>query len=523
MPWDNVAVIRLQLGRHGIYGIKNSEQVPLAAARILRNVTLEDNTYRTMGGATSLGSAIGAQVNAAIDFFPSDGTQRTLVSVGDGSLRKDDGNGDNWVTLASGLTTSGQVPFWCLAGAESQGRSRKAFHCDRINSVRVLAADGVTMSAIASPPADWNGTNQPAWLCQHRGYLWGGGNVNDPRRAYRSLLQDHENFGGGGAGPGYQIPILMGDYERQVAAMSYKGFLLIWCYPRGVFAIDTRSDQEVQWAPFEVGQAGAAGPWNVIRLEDDVLWVSPQGTFHLISQTDAAGSLRATDISAEKLGAFFRDNVNLAQLATAQWIYYAHKGVASLACHGQGQTAKNRRLDFDVLKAKEIGERWVFQERDRNEALYIRKESEIGVPAMFDEDGLLWELDRSSRTQDGSGYSMTWEIWDSDFAQLVPEWASRKKNGRFLAILYDPKTASTHTIDVIRDGDIRQSIDFSLKAGGVTLPVTLPVTLTESVPTLTAKKRLLGQFTRLGLKGRSAGAGNDVSLMELQIGVELAG
>lgn len=519
MPYDQVEIVRIILGANGIWGLKNSAQIPLGSAKILRNVTLEDGTFRTMGGATSLGTAIGAQVNAAIDYFPASGTQRTLVSVGDGTLRKDDGNGANWVTLASGLTTSGQVPFWCLAGAEEKNRDRKAFHCDRINSVRVLAGDAASMSVLSKPSSDWVGSNQPGWLCQHRGYLWGGGNVSDPRRAYRSLLQDHENF----LDTPFSKEVLIGDYERLVAAMDYKGFLLLWGYPRGVFAIDTRSHLEVEWYAFQIGQAGAAGPWNIVRLEDDVLWVSPQGTFHLLSQTDAAGSLRATDISVEKLGAFFRDNVNLEELDTAQWIYYSHKGVAELACHGQGQTTKNRRLVFDVLKAKEVGERWVFQERDRNEALFIRKESEIGRPAMFDEDGLLWELDRSSRTQDGAAYTMLWEIWDSDFAQLIPQWAGRKKNGRFLELLYDPRTATTHTIDVIRDGQVRQSIDFSLAAGGVTLPVTLPVTLTESVPTLTPKKRLLGQFTRLGLKGRSSGAGNDASIMELRVGVELAG
>lgn len=524
MPFDGVLTAEIVLGRNGIWGVRNGAQIPLGAARKLRNATVEDGTFRTMPGATKLGDAIGAlTIQAAIDFWADVNTQRTLVSLSDGSLRKDDGAGASWATLASGLTTAGQVPFWKIGGAESVGRSRKAFHVDRVNGVRVLAADGASMTAISRPRAEWSGTNQPGWLEVHRGFLWAGGNGNDPHFAYRAPQQDHEDFS---TAP-YQRPVYPGVGERTVAALSFNGVLLIWKFPEGVFAFDTRSDSEATWDTVRVGEAGCVGPWNVLHIETDqedlVVWVSPQGTLHALSPSDALGGVRPREISAARLGAFFRDNANLAQLATAQWAWYSQRRQALLACHGQGQSNKNRRLDLDVARVAELGERWAFQDRDRNEALFIRKKSGVGIPALGDAAGQLWELDTVNRNQDGTGYQFEWEIWDSDFAQLIPEARGRKTSGRFLKVLYDPRSTATHVIDVLRDGSVKQSLSFALEGGPTALPQTLPFDLQEAVPTFTRARRLEGQAYRWGFKGRSTGVNEDVSLISLMVGLEVAG
>ena len=96
---------------------------------------MEDGTWRTGGGATRLGSSFGAAVTgmAALDFWPDTATQRALAYGDNGSLYKDDGAGGGWVTLASGLTTSGAVPMIYEAGAEAAGRNRKAIFPDRVN------------------------------------------------------------------------------------------------------------------------------------------------------------------------------------------------------------------------------------------------------------------------------------------------------------------------------------------------------------------------------------------------------
>lgn len=519
MVWDRASVIEIAGGREGLWGIRNRNLIPLGSLLQLRNATLGDHTWRKGGGASTVGSSAGASLTgkAAIDYFPSSGVQRTLAAWSDGTLQKDDGAGDSWTTLKSGLTTSGAVPFWALGGAESAGRNRKAFYCDRVNAVQVLSGDGASMAAISAPPTDWASANQPGFLVIHQGFLWGGGNANDPYRVYRSLATNHEDF----TTTAYSLSIFPGEYERLVAGLSYKGLLLLWGYPEGCYAVDTSDPSSANWRVYKVARAGAAGPKNAIVVEDDILWVSPDGSFHLISATETLGSVRATDLAYRKLGAWVREQINLAQLASAEFEYYSHKLEVELACHAAGGTAKNRRLHMD-LNRRDLGERWIWWDRDRNEAFFLRKKNEILVPAMLDNAGQLWELDRPNRNANGSAYTFEAFLKDTDFSELQPAWRGRKKNGRFIQVEYDPLGSATLVCEVIRDGDLKQTINFSLTGGPAALPVTLPVTLGADSFLTTDRKRLLGQATRWGFRFKGTGLNEDVSIARVLIGLEVA-
>ena len=520
MAWDGVQTIEILMGREGIFVKRNTDLVPLGAFRMLRNATLEDDSVRTGAGAVQLGDAIGSvTVNAAIDYFPALGTQRTVVMLSDGTLRKDNGAGASWATLASALTTTGAVPHFTLGGIELAGRSQKLFYCDRVNAVQVLAADGGSTAALANPPADWSGANQPGFLFPHSRFLWGGGNANASKTLYRSIGDDHEQF--------LQFPYFLqisGEYERLVAGLSFKGGALVFGYPEGAWFINTANPAENAWRPERVSRAGCAGPWNVTLAEDDVLWVSPDGSWHAISATEAQGSARATDLAYRKLGSFVPDRLNLAQLATAQLVWHAQKQIAMLAAHGAGVTLKNRRIDFDLRRRQDSGERWVFWDRDRNEALFMRKKNEVLIPAFGDAAGTIWELDQASRNVGGTAYTFEWELNDTDFAQVVPGWSGRKKNGRFIQLVHDPRQAATHTVEAFRDGAKTQTIQFSLSgAGSAVLPAVLPVALAAGATMkATTRRRLLGQAIRWGFRGYSSGINADVSVTKLILGLELA-
>jgi hypothetical protein len=512
MPYENTLIVPVVLGKDGIYGIRNADRVPLGSARLLRNVSMEDRTLRTEGGAASLGVAIGSSGLASFDYFPTQTQQRTVTAFADGTVRKDDGNGTYSAALVSGLTTSGQIPHFVKGGAEQLGNNVKLFMADRVNAVRVLSGDGTVMTTISNPPADWSGANQPFCLCAHAGFLWGA--LGD--RVYRSSILDHEDF----LTFPYQRPIFPGVGEYISAMWSYKGFLVIWKFPRGVFLLDTRNAAEANWTVTQVGPAGAVGPYNVTGLEDDVLSIDPAGGWHLISQTQASGSVRASDITAKKLGAFMRERINLAQLATAQLVYYGQKAVAMLACHQAGLTTKNVRIHMDVLDVAEIGEKWSYSDRDRNEALFMRKSGNFEIPAMTDANGKLWELDRTNRSQDGAAFTFYWNMWDTDFAAVLGQAVGRRTAGRFLQLEYDPRNAATHTITALRDGQKSQVISFSLVEQPAVLPQVLPFILGESTPRRTRPKRLKGIAYRWGFSGLTTTAA-DVSLMKLYIGLDV--
>lgn len=515
--WDGVERILILAGRQGMWGIRNRELMPLDGLVTLRNASLEDSTWRTGAGAAIVGSAIGTvTIRDAVDFWVDPDTQRTLVSVSDGTLRRANAAVDTWTTLASGLTTSGQVPQWTVAGAERLGQARKAFHCDRVNAVRVVAGDGATATVIARPPEDWAGANQPGWLALHPPHLWGGGNPNFPNAAYRSLAEDHEDF------LTRRYVLFVPQRVRLAAGLPYKGGLLVWGDPEGVWWIDGRDPNDANWRVVQVGTPGAPGPRAVHAAEDDVLWVDPQGGWHLISMTDPQGTPRASDLSLPRLGAWFRDRVNRAELLNAHLIWDGERQKAELACASVDQTTKNLRVVLDLARRRDLGERWYYWDRDRNEALFLRRVSGSLVPAFGDAAGRIWNLERAARTADGSGYTFEFYTRDTDLSEVNPAFRGRRKNLRFLQLLYDGRSAGSLAIEVIRDGQRSQTVTFSLETGAQTLPLTLPFVLGADVMLSSAARRLVGQATRVALRGISTVAGLDVSIAGLILGVELA-
>jgi len=522
ISYDGVTVLELVLGKDGLYGLKNKNLIPIGGLIALRNATLEDHSVRVGGGAALLGSAFGAGAVAgteAIDYWSDVNTQRTVVVGDDGAVYKDDGTSGSWASLVTGLTTfaNGAVPHLVPGGAEVAGNNRKLFLFDRVNVVQVLDGDGAAMAALANPAADWSGANQPGFGAIHQGYLWAGGNANAPHTVYRSQQQNHENF----TTSAYSLRVYPGEGERLTAGLTYKGVLLLWKYPDGVYAVDTSDASDSNWRVIKVGSAGAAGPRCVIPIEDDVIWVAPDGTWHLISATTATGAVRTEDIAARKLGSFHRDQINTSRLQYAQMVYYSHKQEVELACSASGQTAKNRRLHLDLNRRTEIGDRWIWWDRDRNECLFMRKTSGIQIPAMVDHVGQVWTLDQATRSANGAAYTFEWFTRDADFGEIVPGWQGRYKNLRFLQVEYDAKSAATHSIEIYLDGNLKQTVASTLSAAGAVLPFTLPATLGTGGLQLTARRRLMGRGRRIAFRGTSGVAGQDLSIMRLLVGMEV--
>lgn len=472
-----------------------------------------------MGGAAKKGSSFGATLTgkAALDFFPTASVQRTIVYADDGAIYKDDGAGTGWASLVTGLTTAGVVPFLYEAGAESAGNNRKVIAVDRINSPRVLSGDGASMAAIASPAADWSGSNQPGCGTIHQNFNWMAGNANAPHTLYRSTQANHEDF----LTSAYTLRVFPGEGERIVGLLSYKGVLIVWKYPIGVYAIDTSDNTDTNWRPIKVGSPGAAGPRNMVGLEDDLVWVATDATWHLLSATTATGSVRAEDIAARKLGSYHKEQINTSRLQFADMGYYAHKLGVQLACSAAGATAKNRMLILDLNRRTEIGERWIFADRDRNEAFFLRKVSDVLIPAMIDNVGQMWELDQANRNADGSGYTFEAFLRDSDFGEIVPGWQGRYKNLRFIQVEYDGRTSVTLTTEIYLDGDLSQTISLALTAGGATLPATLPFTLGTESMRLTDRRRLVGRGRRIAVRFTNGIVDEDPSLARVLLGLEV--
>ena len=530
MAWDRVPRIEVQAGRHGFFSINNSNRVPLGGLITARNLTLADYSWRAGGGASKLGTAIAGtpQIIHAIDYWPTPGRRRTVAVASDGKIYKDDGLGGDWaslVALAQGIQPGGQaIPHLSIAGAEAAGQSRKLFYVDRLNVSQVLVGDAATMVAITKPAADWAGVNQPGWAVAHQGYFWAGGNRNAPHTVYRSLASDHQDF------KTQPYTLICGPLSLQqytVAGVEYTGGLIVGCFPVGTYYIDTSTDLDpLKWTAQLIALPGWAGPHAGGVVEGDVIWMAPDGSWHSLVAAQigiAKASIRASSLSYQKLTSWPQQNMNLGASAESDLIYYSDRQELMLSYPGIRSAQVDHRLHLDLNNKDEVGPNWVQWDRDLNSCLFLRQlEGGRTIPCFGDYAGQVWLLDQLDRSKAGSAYTAEFLMADTDFSMLFPTWAGRKKNARFLQVEYVATSKFDMTLEVYLDGVKKQTITVTLKPIGAALPATLPFQLGPGALQLTPYERVLGQFTRLAIRGSASVAGGDMNVTRLLLGCELA-
>lgn len=527
MAWDRVPRIEIQCGRHGFFSVGNSNRVPLGGLITARNLTFADFSWRSGGGASKLGVAIAEapQIVHAIDYWPTPSRQRTVAIGSNGRIYKDNGVGREWASLVAGITqTATVVPHFSVAGMEAAGESRKLFYVDRVNICRVLVGDGASMAAITLPAADWAAANQPGWMVAHQGYNWAGGNLNAPHTVYRSLASNHQDFS---TAPYTLIcgPESLEQYT--VAGISFKGGLVVGKWPVGTYFIDTSTDlNPLSWTAQLIALPGWAGPHAGAVVEDDIIWMAPDGSWHSLSAAQlgiAKASIRASALSYRKLTSWPAQNMNLALSVRSTLIYYADRQELMLSYAGLGSLQLDQRLHLDLNNRGEVGENWLVWDRDRNSCIFLRQL--LGgrmIPCFGDYAGQVWLLDQLDRSKDGAAYTAEFMMVDTDFAMLAPSWAGRKKNGRFIQLEYVATSQFEMMLEIWMDGRLTQTIPVTLKAGGAALPATLPFQLGPGALQSTPYQRMLGQFTRLAIRGHVTVAGADLNITKLVLGCELA-
>lgn len=308
------------------------------------------------------------------------------------------------------------------------------------------------------------GENYPAFGLIHEGRLWGGGNANDAHRLYYSMTTDHENFTGSGSGT---LSIFPGEGEKIVGAMSFKGVIVCWKAPRGVYVVDTTATAVADWKVSRLSfSIGGVSPLGATMIDNDLLFLDDDGNVHLLSSVTEFGNLGTSNLSqVTEMNPFIRDNVNLAKLSRSQSVFYPAKREAHFAIAGTGSTVNNRRLvvDFNVPNRPRF--RW--SDRDVSEAIWLRKDSD-GIPRLTigDDAGFVWKLDQEDRGKDAGAYSSEFETGQLDFGHLDPQLASKRKLGDFLELVFEP--VGNHEVDVAIkwDGDVKQNLSYLMQETG---------------------------------------------------------
>lgn len=516
-------VVEIPLLPDGLTGSRNAARVRPGQLLTARTITYEAGTLQKEGGATKYNATAisGApKVIGGWDWWPTLGTQRMVVITSDGNILKDSGGGTFGTTLKSGLSVGSVVPVFVDGGQESGTRDKKLFIFTEKNQLQVLAADGATAADIgANKPADWTGgaTSSPICGVLHEGRLWGFLN----HRAYYSTTGDHEDFTGSGSG---SLAVFPGEGERIVRAESFKGAIIVFKFPRGVYVIDTSNATASNWRVTRAtGAIGCASPQASCLIDNDILFMDENFNFQLLSMSDEVTNVSGRNLSeVQEMGPFIRDNVALGQTGQVRSIYYAAKREAHFAVAATGATVNSRRIIVDFLRIDEEG---VFIPRFRwsdlltCESLWLKKDSNnIPRPMAGDDAGFVWNLDQTIRSKDGAGYSGEFQTGHHDFSHIDPRLATVKKNGDFLELVVEPKGNWNLSGDIYWDGELVQTVPFNMGVTGAGLgSFTLDVDRLATEQVLNKKKRIAGGGRRFSFGGRNSGAGEDYSVARVYL------
>jgi hypothetical protein len=507
----------LIIGLEGFTGTKNHAIVTPQQLLTAENVTYENGTLQKEGGSAKYNSAAisgGPTVQGGHDWHPVEGTQRMVVFLSDGDLKKDTGGGDFTIDLKTGMTTTNSVGVFVEGGKEAAANDRKLFLFTGNNVVQVLAADGATTSDITAPPSDWSGSNQPTTGAIHENRMWGAGNANDPHRVYASLPTDHEDF----TGTPLNFSIYPGEGEKIEQIMSFKGLLIVWKYPRGIYLLDTSDSDTTKWRVIKHSTSiGGVSPLGAVAIDDDVLFIDHTGSFHLISAIQEFGNIGSRNLSdIAQFDVFVRDEINLSELHRTQAVYYVAKRQAIFTVSESG-TSYQRKLVVDFNRSDLP--RFAVSTKDTNRSVWLRQDSSgIDRPTIGDNSGFVWNLDQDSRSVDGSGFNGKWQTPHLDLSHLDPALGILEKNGKFLEIVVEPKGNWDLSVDVLWDDVLSETIQFNLGSTGSTLgSFVLGTDVLAGSNLINKRRRLRGKGRRISLVGRNSGDGQDFSIAKFYL------
>lgn len=191
--------VPITLGQAGLITDDPISSLPLNALNKANNVSFQNGRISKMLGTTRYNAtALGADIVALVDWWPSSTQQRLIALTDDGKMWRDTGNGtfSSTTAIKTGLGALTTDSHFVTGGSESQGRVKKLFALTDSSQIQVLAADSATPLPIALPSPDWSSGSYPKFGIQYQNRFAVINSAADLHRVYFSTLSDHENFAG---------------------------------------------------------------------------------------------------------------------------------------------------------------------------------------------------------------------------------------------------------------------------------------------------------------------------------------
>lgn len=515
------SVTRLPVGMLGFSGSRNPSQLQPGHLSDAEGISLEGGLIQKEGGATKLNTtALGVPsvVVSGISYSPSVDVWRDAVFLDNGSILKDIGAGTFPTTMASGLNDAREPPaYFVQAGGETAGAARRLLMFSSTNQVQYVDGDGTSMANITAPAADWTGAgNFPTWGVVHEHRVFAGGNASDPHRIYYSQTSDHRNFTGAGSG---SLSIFPGQGERVVGAVSFKGLLVVFKYPRGIYFVTTTDPSPTSWRVDQLSTAvGTLNQHTIVPIDNDTIYLDAQGNFHLLSATDAFSGVQTSNIGqAADMADFMRSNVNFERVRRCVGVWYGEKQQAIFAFPLANSTDNDVRITID-MSSPQTGPRFLPCRRDTPVSMWMRKDIDgVFKPVHGDNAGFVWLMDQETRTKAG-GYSARFVTANMDLGFVNPMFATRDKSGDFLEIVFE-QLGDWDLIVVVTWDDV-PGPPLLYNMGGNSAPLgsfTLDTDIIGGSAVTSIRKRIAGSGRRIKIMCENAGNNENIAISDFYL------
>lgn len=445
-----------------------------------------------------------------VDWWASPITRRIALYLSNGTVVMDTfPTGSFGTIVGTGYSALAENVVWLEAGQETAGSPKKVILINGIDLPVYISGTGTTFSNFTSTPADWTPGNRPVTGTIHEGRAW----YAMGHRLYYSTPTDHTDVNGVGSGVFVVFP---GDGRGISGLLSYKGLLLVFKHPVGVYAVDTSSPNVSDWTVSRItGAVGVAGPRSVCAIDNDVLFLDPSGDYHLLSAVQGYGDVAPRPISRET---FIRDillqRFNYNHVHRAQLIYDQQWNQVHTTWALFSENNVYGRLVIDLSLRDRARFRVV--DRDNLASMWVGR-SVSGAPTLYGggTDGVVWELNHHELSKHGEAYNSTAEIAPTDLGYLDPTIAAKRKNGDFLELVADSAESQVAVVDIIWDNRPVQTVTFSFGAGGSALgSFTLGASSLAGFGGRSVKRRITGSGTRFSFRVRNGMAYQNFSLVK---------
>ena len=223
---------------------------------------------------------------------------------------------------------------------------------------------------------------------------------------------------------------------------------------------------------------GAAGPGCVVSIDNDLLFMDLAANINMVSavsQELPQGTFAASSLTfAANINPWIKDNINFAQLANVQAVYYPAKSEVHFTIPLLGSNVPNARLVVDYNRPDIV--RFRYSQRATDASMWMRKDSNSVLrPMVGNMTGQVYYLDQDVRSVDGAGYLSQWQTGHEDFGTLpvgqgsIKKLAAMDKNFHFLEAVFDPIGNWNLSVDCLVDGEFMNTCQFNMGSTGAPL------------------------------------------------------